>query len=277
MYQCSSFYTANRILPDNQNIIVAAWAVAADQNYSFDMREDTLIRPKMYCFIRTTDGEGVIRTSRGEIILGQNSYIVIPRKDILEYHSGFKIWSYYWVDFIATDVNQSRVWNQMYAKYSTYEQELFQELLDVGQKYPDEIRYINSIFSHYFFFLCFKNDEQNVQNSQSVQFSAICAYIDQKLYSRISIQELADFFGVSPRRIHQIFEKNTGLPPKQYISKLKIEKSKQLLARTSLSIVDIAEALGYDSPYHFSTAFRKREGISPSSYRKTIKKSEESH
>lgn len=277
MYQCSSFYTADRILPDNQNIVVAAWAVTADQNYSFDMREDTLIRPKMYCFIRTTDGKGIIRTSRGEIMLERNNYIVIPRKDILEYHSKCKIWSYYWVDFIVTDVNQSRVWRRMYAEYSTYEQELFQELLDVGQKYPHEIRYINCIFSHYFFFLCFKNDGRNVQSNQSVQFSEICAYIDQKLYSRISIQELADFFSVSPRRIHQIFEKNAGLPPKQYISKLKIEKSKQLLAHTSLSIVDIAEALGYDSPYHFSTVFRKKEGTSPSSYRNAVKKADEAH
>lgn len=96
----------------------------------------------------------------------------------------------------------------------------------------------------------------------------MCAYIEQKLYSRLTVQEIADFFNVSTRRIHQIFRENSGLSPKQYVSNLKIEKAKQLLTRTSIPIAGIADVLGYDSPYHFSAVFRKKEGLAPSEFRK---------
>ncbi len=276
MYQCTSFYTANRILPPRCNVVVAAWSVTADADYSHDLTDDALGLPKMYCLIRTIDGTGVVQTCHGPIPLEQNSYILLPRNAILEYHSNFKIWSYYWVDFILEENAPDCTGTKLYAAYTDYEKNLFQELMTAGTQHPDEIRYINGIFAHYFFYLRFHSQKKEEHDRQSLQFSEICGYMEQKIYTRLTVQEIADFFGVSPRRIHQIFEKSAGLPPKQYISRLKIEKSKQLLARTSLPIVDIAEALGYDSPYHFSTAFRKREGISPSSYRNTIKKTGES-
>lgn len=268
MYQCTSFYTANRILPQGRDIVVAAWSVTADRGYTYDMAEDTLILPKMYCFIRTIDGSGVIRTQHGNIRLEQNSYIVLPRKEILEYHSDFKIWSYYWVDFIWADGMPDHSGRKMYTEFTEYEKSMFQELLTVGAQHPDEIRYINGIFLHYLFHLYFHSDKREKQQTRSVQFSEVCAYIEQKLYSRLTVQEIADFFNVSTRRIHQIFRENSGLSPKQYVSNLKIEKAKQLLTRTSIPIAGIADVLGYDSPYHFSAVFRKKEGLAPSEFRK---------
>lgn len=276
MYQCTSFYTENRLPPRQHNVVVAAWSVTADEDYAHDLTDDLLGLPKMYCLIRTIEGDGIIQTPHGKISLEPNSYILLPRKTILEYHSNFKIWSYHWVDFICEEAPDC-TGQKLYAAYVDYEEKLFQELLDAGTQHPEEIRYINGIFTHYFFYLRFHSEKQETPDRKSVQFSEIRGYIEQKLYTQLTVQAIADFFGISPRRIHQIFEKSAGLPPKQYISTLKIEKSKHLLAHTSLPIADIAEALGYDSPYHFSTVFRKKEGISPSSYRSAINKSDEPH
>lgn len=271
MYQCTFFYTANRMIPENRSVVVAAWSVTADQNYVYNMAEDTLLLPKMYCFIRTIEGSGVIRTTRGDIELEKNAYILIPRKEILSYRSNFKIWSYYWVDFVLVENLSQRaaswVGKKMVAEFTPYEQAMFQELLNAGTQHPDEILYINGIFSHYFFHLYLNHDAQAQQEKRSVQFSEICAYVEQKIYSHLTVQEIADFFGVSSRRIHQIFRENAGISPKQYISDLKMEKAGQLLLHTSTPIVDIAEVLGYNSPYHFSSVFRKKAGCSPSAYR----------
>ena len=61
----------------------------------------------------------------------------------------------------------------------------------------------------------------------------ICSYIEQKIYAKLSVQEVADFFQFSTRRLHQIFQQSCGMAPKQYISSRKIEKAKQILAMTA--------------------------------------------
>ena len=86
------------------------------------------------------------------------------------------------------------------------------------------------------------------------------------------LAEIAEFFNVSSRRIHQIFNETLHVSPKQYISDLKIEKAKQILEKTSMPIIDIADALGYYSAYHFSSAFQRRTGCSPSAYRKVVRR-----
>lgn len=46
MYQCTSFYTANRLIPPRCNVVVAAWSVTADEDYTHDLTDDVLGLPK---------------------------------------------------------------------------------------------------------------------------------------------------------------------------------------------------------------------------------------
>lgn len=269
MYQCTSFYTANRILPADCNVVVAAWAVRADGAYSYDMSEDTLFQPNMYCFIRTIEGEGILKTVNGILHLPQNTYLILPRKDILQYKTHGKIWIYNWVDFIFHGSASISVGERFYAEYTQKEKQLFEELLEAGIQHPNEILYINGIFSHCFYALHLSRKTHAAPKKSTVQFSEMCAFIEQKLYARLHIQEIAEFFEVSPRRIHQIFYDNTGSSPKQYISDLKMQKAKQLLTQTSVCVADIADVLGYNSPYHFSAAFKQAVGCAPQFYRRS--------
>jgi AraC-like DNA-binding protein len=57
------------------------------------------------------------------------------------------------------------------------------------------------------------------------------------------------------------------MSPNQYHLEVKIEKAKELLTITDLSIKEIASDLGYDNQNYFSNLFSKRVGCSPSSFR----------
>jgi len=57
------------------------------------------------------------------------------------------------------------------------------------------------------------------------------------------------------------------MPPAEYISKVKMNKAKELLLGTSASITEIAYSLGYPNLFSFTRAFKKYYSISPSAYR----------
>lgn len=83
-------------------------------------------------------------------------------------------------------------------------------------------------------------------------------------------QQLADEFqklGVSKRRIAQIFKQEYGVSPTEYANHIRIQNAKEQLQHSTLSIIDIAYSLGYESLSAFFTFFRKNTGITPKEYR----------
>lgn len=59
-----------------------------------------------------------------------------------------------------------------------------------------------------------------------------------------------------------------GVPPHRYIGEQRIHRAKELLLDGSRSITDVALDLGFASHSHFTDAFRKITGVTPSRYRK---------
>lgn len=267
MYQCVSFYSANRILDESRSAVIAAWSVVADEYYHYDMKEDDMGYPRAFCFIRTIEGQGRIKTQSGELLLSENEYIILRRRDIRYYSAGAKLWAYYWVDFLWEETGPVQAGEKRSAPFEEKERLLFEALLQAGLRYPEELRYINGIFTHYFYGLCLRDDPSAEKARRPVLAEEIGAYMEQKLYTKLTVQDVADFFQLSTRRLHQIFRQYYHMPPKQYLSSLKVEKAKQILHATATPITDIAALLGYDNAYHFSSAFKRAAGCSPSAYR----------
>lgn len=71
----------------------------------------------------------------------------------------------------------------------------------------------------------------------------------------------------SAPHFHRLFKEQTGLPPLEYATKLRMEKGARLLLGTELSVKEIAFACGYEDSKYFSRLFRQREGMSPKQYR----------
>lgn len=275
MYKCVSFYTANRMLQEGQSAVIAAWSVVADETYHYDMKVDELGYPRALCFIRTIEGRGRIQTEEGEILLSEKEYILLNRRDIRYYSAAAKLWAYYWVDFLWVEKEPVAIGRKRFAPFEEKERLLFEELLQVGRSYPEELWYINGIFIHYFYYLRFKDRPVEENARQPILMEEICSYIEQKIYAKLSVQEVADFFQISTRRLHQIFQQSCGMSPKQYISSRKIEKAKQILCTISISVTDLSALLGYDSAYHFSASFKKLVGCPPSVFRKRCAKAAE--
>jgi AraC family transcriptional regulator of arabinose operon len=92
-------------------------------------------------------------------------------------------------------------------------------------------------------------------------------YINNNYDKRIYIKELAEMAHLCPDRYTCIFKEVMGITPLQYIINLRIQKSCELIRRTSLGIGQIAAMVGFDDQLYFSRLFKKNNGLSPSKYR----------
>ncbi len=96
----------------------------------------------------------------------------------------------------------------------------------------------------------------------------ICTYVDENLSYDISLDTAADFAGVSSFYLSKLFKEEKGETFINYISNKRLEKSRQLLSETNLSIKEITAEVGYNDQNYFSRIFKSKYGLSPKEYRK---------
>lgn len=82
-----------------------------------------------------------------------------------------------------------------------------------------------------------------------------------------SVTDIAAELNMSRSQLSKIFAKVYGVSPRQYISRRKWTKAKELLVTSNLTVYAIAEQLGFSSVNHFSRQFRRWTGLSPNQYR----------
>lgn len=84
----------------------------------------------------------------------------------------------------------------------------------------------------------------------------------------ITLKDVSGFIHVNPTYFSYLFRKVKGYTFKNYLTQLRIEKAKQLLLNSSLTVSDISQLIGYDDSNYFSRVFKKVTGFPPSLYRK---------
>lgn len=111
------------------------------------------------------------------------------------------------------------------------------------------------------------------QKVYSLHVQKAINYIGKNLSEDLSLDEVVDYLKLNKTYFCKLFKQNTDKTFSQYVNELRIEKSKELLQGTSLSILDIALAVGYNNANYFHKAFKERLGITPYKYRQVHKTS----
>jgi two-component system response regulator YesN len=93
-------------------------------------------------------------------------------------------------------------------------------------------------------------------------------YMMENLNRELTVADIALSVHISASHLSHLFKKETGMAPIDYLTWLRLEKSKELLCSLDLSISEIAEKCGYGDPSHFSKVFKKAQGIPPSVFRR---------
>ncbi len=99
------------------------------------------------------------------------------------------------------------------------------------------------------------------------KLDAVKQYLKANIQNDVTLGQLADIAGLSLKHLGRCFKQATGGSPYQYLLAARIDEAKRLLRKHNPSITEVALAVGFSTPSHFSAAFRKVTGLSPSQYR----------
>lgn len=110
------------------------------------------------------------------------------------------------------------------------------------------------------------------ENYENELFQAMVDFLENNVEEYNQVSDLVDHFSLSRSTIQALFKKYVNLTPKNYINKIRLNRSKQMIRETQMTLSQIADKLGYGSIQYFSRAFSREFGMSPSSYAKSILK-----
>ncbi len=111
-------------------------------------------------------------------------------------------------------------------------------------------------------------DENELINSSNPIYKVV-EYINANYLEKITLQSLCEKFFYTRNTLIRHFQSTLHCSINDYILFVRLNRAKDLLYKTKMSISDIAEQCGFSSQNHFSLTFTKKMGTSPSAYRKT--------
>jgi AraC family transcriptional regulator len=95
----------------------------------------------------------------------------------------------------------------------------------------------------------------------------VVEFMHANIDKQIGLKDLADCAGLSLSHFSLQFRVSTNQSPHQYMLRLRVERSKQLLIDPRLSVLDVGLEVGFRNQQHFATVFRNSVGVPPSVYR----------
>lgn len=114
--------------------------------------------------------------------------------------------------------------------------------------------------------LCLRYYEKTAKDPQ-IQKSI--EYIAKHYFEDFTAAKVASLIGFSPTYFSRMFKKETGRSFVEYVTFLRLQRGIYLMRHSTLTIEQIAEELGFNTPNYFSNIFKKYAGLSPSDYRGT--------
>ena len=96
-------------------------------------------------------------------------------------------------------------------------------------------------------------------------------YISEHIRQKLSVPVVASAVDVSASYLTALFHKHLQISPGEYIRRIKLQESKQMIRENSMNFTEIAAELQYSTVHHFSCQFKEKFGITPTEYAKSVR------
>ena len=97
------------------------------------------------------------------------------------------------------------------------------------------------------------------------------SWLNDHLREKITLSILAEALNVSVSQIKRVFRDQLGTTVVAFLTDLRISEAKRLIREREYNFTQIAEAVGYDNIYYFSTQFKKQTGMTPTEYSRSVR------
>lgn len=247
------------------------------QAYSFQAGRGRVLDE--YQFVYISRGRGVFESkSFGQATVGEGDmFLLFPG----EWHSyqpdETTGWDEYWIGFKGLNID-SRVSNGFFLPrepifhvgLSEDIVRLYRNAIAIASEqsigFQQMLGGVANMLQGYAFALNRHNTFEDQQAVEAIHKAKII--MTEKFGQKIGPTDVADAINMGYSKFRRLFKEYTGYAPLQYLQELRLQRSKQLLVGTELTLTEIADRVGYDNADYFSAAFKKKNHITPANFRK---------
>ncbi|GAA0853059.1 hypothetical protein GCM10008915_72980 [Bifidobacterium pullorum subsp. gallinarum] len=116
-----------------------------------------------------------------------------------------------------------------------------------------------------------QQEQAPVQEEQAFErYARIKKEIENHFAEPLHIEQMAREHAISVSYLRKLFLKHIHLPPKDYLTAIRMQHAERYLTYTNHTLRVIAHACGYSDEFHFSKAFRKWKGVAPTEFRNGV-------
>lgn len=198
-------------------------------------------------------GKGELFDKFGRHVVTQGELFIIRPGEITTYCAdNEEPWEYSWIAFEGDFADIFDTESSVYP-FPTEIGLLLRELLN--DKVSDPSIFISLIYK--LVYHLFSEKRQNEEIGEKIK-----QYINFNYMNELTVKNISDYFGFERSYLYRIFKRHVGIGIKEYITKIRLERSRILLEK-GYSVGNTANAVGYKEQSNFSKAFAKHFGISP--------------
>ena len=246
--------------------------------YYFDLKQGRILPEYQLLYI--IEGEGIFhsRTVPSARLKEGDFFLLFPGEWHSYHPTGPRGWKKYWIGFKGRNMDDrvhagflSPTKPIYHVGYNNMIEELYKDAYEAAireEAYSQQV--MAGIVNHLIglMYSMERNIELKSRNQSHVEMiSKARLRIRESLESSLTIQQVAEEMGVSYSNFRKLFKEHTGLSPATYQQDLRLQRAKELLSTTDMSIKEIAYQLNFESPDYFSAKFKAKTGRKPSELR----------
>lgn len=240
-----------------------------------------------YILHYVTRGRGIYQIGERKYPVSEGQFFLIE-PDTLTFYQADRLdpWSYLWIGFGGTDVPgllyDLGLNNCQPVGECTHGEELKEivfSMLRHTKASTENLYYLQGQLYHFFAVLAkgIAADEAMDDSRENTHLQNAICYIRNHYSQKITVEDIARHLALNRSYLYSLFKKNLGISPKEFLTKFRVSRGKELLILTRLSIEEIALDCGYSSALAFGKAFKQTMGMTPSHYRSRNRKDTRTH
>ena len=246
--------------------------------YYFELQKGRILPEYQLLYI--TEGEGIFHSQTvPEAHLHEGDFFLLFPGEWHSYHpTGPRGWKKYWIGFKGRNMDDRVRANFLsptkpiyHVGYSADIISLYRQAYDTAlEEAAYSQQQMAGIVNHLIgmMYSLERNIELQSRNQTHVDMiNRARLRIRESLESTLTIQQVAEEMGVSYSNFRKLFKEHTGLSPAIYQQELRLQRAKELLTTTDMSIKESAYHLNFNSPDYFSAKFKTKMGRKPSELR----------
>lgn len=201
-------------------------------------------------------GKGTLINKRGSHPVSAGEMFIIRKGEQTTYIADKdEPWEYVWFGFLGNRVTLFDKAPDVIRTPAELDMKLY-EYVKRGDKSSD-------IFMSILYELIFHLFTVDNEAPQQERVRSVHRYIKYNYMLNITVAGLAADFSLERSYLYRIFKQRYGVGPKEYLTRVRLDKAKELLS-TGYPVAECAYMVGYPDPFSFSKAYKKRYGVAPS-------------